>query len=273
MNSTNYRWLRVILVSCGLFVLATGCVIIPIERPSELHDLVITRDLETLKERLRTGASVNATDSYGRSLLYIAALNGRTNFVDFLLAAGANPNQPASWKGNQTPLHVAAMHGRWTVVERLLASGAKVDARTKGRETPLHYAAWYGRPRTVQVLLKAGADPRAVDSRGRSTLHSPHYHWKIDLDHDRSSSEKFDAPPAMAALIKAGAPVNAMSREGATLLIIACQIAPLEVIQLLLDSGADPSVRMADGTTAFSVAESKQRTDVMELLKARGVSR
>lgn len=261
------------LASCGFIALTTGCVVIPIEKPSEIHDFILTRDLEALREKLQAGASVNATDSYGRSLLYVAALNNGTNIVDFLLAAGANPNQPASWKGNQTPLHVAAMYGRWTIVERLLAHGAKVDAHTKGRETPLHYAAWYGRPRTVQALLKAGADPRALDSRGQSTLHSPHYYWKIDPDHDRSPSEKFDAPTAMAALIKAGAPVNATLPHGTTLLMTACYIAPLEVIRLLLESGADPSVRTAHGTTAFSEAERKQRADVMELLKARSVTR
>jgi len=54
------------------------------------------------------------------------------------LAAGADVN--AKNRAENTPLHYAAVEGRKEIAELLIAKGADVNARDKYGGTPLHYA-------------------------------------------------------------------------------------------------------------------------------------
>ena len=54
------------------------------------------------------------------------------------------------------PLHYAAIHGRTEVVELLIAEGADVNAKSKVDLTPLHWAITYNHPETVTLLRKHG---------------------------------------------------------------------------------------------------------------------
>src|SRR5487761_12996 len=106
------------------------------------------------------------------------------------------------------------------------------DARTAGLKgpggsTPLMYAALYGDADAVRLLLDSGADPNVRNEAGASALM-----WAVDeLEKTRL-------------LLERGAEVNARSDDGRTALSIAAgRVGSLAVVRLLLDSGADPSVR------------------------------
>lgn len=71
----------------------------------------------------------------------------------------------ASQPGRRTPLHYAAIYGRTEVAEALLAAGANPNVRDKAGWQPLHYGVLNGRANKltmVRILLEGNADPRTV---------------------------------------------------------------------------------------------------------------
>jgi ankyrin repeat protein len=112
---------------------------------------------------------------------------------------------------------------------RTMLGEAPGIARLKGPggSTPLMYAVLHGDLDDVRLLLDGGADPNVRNEAGATALM-----WAVDdLDKTRL-------------LLGRGADVKARSEDGRTALAIAAsRYGSLEVVRLLLDSGADPSVQ------------------------------
>ena len=96
-----------------------------------------------------------------------------------------------------------------------------------GGSTPLMYAVLYGDADAVRLLLDNGADPNVRNEAGASALM-----WAVDnLEKTRL-------------LLQRGADVNARSDDGRTALSIAAsRFGSHAVVSILLDAGADPSVK------------------------------
>jgi len=111
--------------------------------------------------------------------------------------------------------------------EKLLRDDPKAaNLKGPGGATPLMYAALYGDADTVRLLLEAGADPNVRNDAGATALM-----WAVDdLDKTRL-------------LLKGGADANARSDNGRTPLLSATvRVGSADVVKLLLDHGANPSV-------------------------------
>ncbi|VEL14124.1 unnamed protein product, partial [Protopolystoma xenopodis] len=70
-----------------------------------------------------------------------------------------------------TPLHMAAMYGRFDRVQNLLAHGADPLARDSRGNTPLHVAASCGHGLFVDSMLRAGVPWNCPGEMGSSALH------------------------------------------------------------------------------------------------------
>ncbi len=93
-------------------------------------------ELAAVKHHLATGQDVNAKAPVSRvTPLMMAAITGKTEVVNFLLAKGADPNLTNN--EGSTALHMAAFFGHLEIVKTLLAKGAHVNARNQRSETPL----------------------------------------------------------------------------------------------------------------------------------------
>jgi ankyrin repeat protein len=111
---------------------------------------------------------------------------------------------------------------------RTLLRAEPKAANLKGPDgsTPLMYAVLYGDTDSVRLLLEVGADPNARNEAGATALM-----WAAD-DADKTRL-----------LLKAGADANARSDDGRTPLLSATGwVGTGEVVSLLLDHGANPSV-------------------------------
>lgn len=97
--------------------------------------------------------NVNDLNKFGETPLMLAVFKGQDELFDELIAAGADPQRGGNW----TPLHYAATEGRTEFIERLLKAGASVNIQTSSGVTPLIMAARKPSRAAVTMLLKAGA--------------------------------------------------------------------------------------------------------------------
>ena len=166
-------------------------------------------------------------------------------------------NINASDKEGRTALMYAAKAKNFTALTFLLASGAKVNAKDKKGNTALLLCDM--KEETVKLLLDAGADVKAVNTDGVSVM------FNAASDTDLA---------VIRALIARGAPMNiANTKNGYTPLMFAVRMrGKLELIRLLVDSGADVHVTGKDGVTAMSLAEKWGEADVRAYLKEKSGS-
>jgi ankyrin repeat protein len=116
------------------------------------------------------GATVNAQDTYGRTALVLASVNGHEGAVRALLAGGAR--QGLLGNAGRTALHLAAANGHTGVVRLLCAApGAPVDAQDSDGSSPLLLASRNGSEDAVRILLARGAQQGLRDSGGMAALH------------------------------------------------------------------------------------------------------
>lgn len=113
--------------------------------------------VDAARTALSFKADPNRYETYsGNTLLMQAAANGHVPTVDTLLRAGANPNWPNS-RTCQVPLHVAAPKGDLALVRRIVEAGSSLsDSDSKGK-TPLDLARAAGKQGVVAYLEQAGA--------------------------------------------------------------------------------------------------------------------
>jgi len=171
----------------------------------------------TLVER---GCSPNEPNAEGELALVVAVAQHRVQVVRILLELGADPNLP---DGNGTvPLERALEHVG--ILRSLLASGADPN-RAEG--TPLVYRA-AKHPRVLSALLEHGADPNAMTGAGETALG-----FVSDWGYI-SSAEILIAADAC--------PTQLDPATGRTPLVYAAENGRVEILERLLDIGADPTV-------------------------------
>lgn len=229
----------------------------------------IVGSLDAMKLLLEKGADVNAQNQFGSTALIWSATDKAK--VELLLEHGANPNLAS--KRGRTPVLVAAMSDRSAPIVRLLIDkGADVQAKDFLKTTALKAATFGNDSETVRLLLEAGLDPNAADLPGLTPLMMA-AGWNGNLE-------------TVKMLLAKGANVNAVSRPvmglptriapskfgNLTALIMAAPFGPPELIQTLLDAGANVNAKDVRGMTPLMLAVATDHQDpaVIRLLLSRG---
>jgi ankyrin repeat protein len=221
-------------------------------------------DMESARALLDGGADVNQATSYGWTPLLTAVNNRNYRLAQMLIERGADVNKANN--GGWTPLYLATDNrniegGDYPVqkadiehleiIRLLLEKGANANARVKDQTltrtiftmqwffedgaTPFVRAAQSSDVELMQLLLKHGADPKAATANGDNALTAAGgIGWVEGVTYERS-------------------------RE-----------ANLQTIRMLLDLGLDPNHQNIEGRSALMGAAMKGRTEVIELLVARG---
>jgi ankyrin repeat protein len=223
-----------------------------------IHWAVYRVDYELLDALIARKAKADVSNEFGATPLAQAAMLGDARMVKTLLDAGAGP-EGANQDG-QTALMVAIKTGELPVVEMLVKSGANVNAVEKfHNQTALMWAAVAPKnaAEMTKLLLAKDADvrPRALYNDWPSQITSePRAQYRPTGGLTALLYAARDGCyDCVAALIGAGADVNAPTPEGVTPLMIALDNDHNEVAKLLLDHGANPGVWDWWGRTALYI--------------------
>ncbi len=205
----------------------------------------VTNDnVEMTNYLVNKGVRLDILSERGTALKF-AAMNGNFEIAKLLIDRGCDPN--AADQDGWTALQNAAGLGHTEIVEILLAAGAdpnrstmNADPDEQGR-TPLTDASYEGHEEIVALLLRNDADPNKI-----TALRSTALREAVFADHFAVARM----------LIEAGADVNHICGQGQTPLSLACGQLVLaqagdednvqehiDLIKLLLDSGANPTIR------------------------------
>lgn len=204
-------------------------------------------------------ADINEENIDGLIPLQVAAIQGNAVMLRLLLKHGADLNQQNKY--SKTALMLAAAFGQTHIAEILIKSGAAVNLADNFKFTALHAAAEAGCLEIVRLLLENGADPVIADEQQRSPL----YH-AADMGHTdiinlllryRPLADHLTHPlitplsmavmgghiEAIKALLAAGEDINFRSpADGTTVLHFAAESGHVDMINFLVQSGADPDV-------------------------------
>lgn len=166
-----------------------------------------------------------------------------------LLARGFDPNvrDPNGQHGlflaiKEPSPNVAAALIDWPKTE--------VESRTRADESPLMLASLKGQTDLVKKLIARGAD---VNKPGWAPLHYAATNGHTEI---------------MTLLLENHAYIDASSPNDSTPLMMAALYGTPSAVKLLLEAGADPSIKNRLGLTAIDFANRDKRTEAAEIIAA-----
>eukprot|EP01088_Endostelium_zonatum_P016532 TRINITY_DN450_c0_g1_i1.p1 TRINITY_DN450_c0_g1~~TRINITY_DN450_c0_g1_i1.p1 ORF type:complete len:463 (-),score=111.91 TRINITY_DN450_c0_g1_i1:43-1431(-) len=207
-------------------------------------------NVSLVKLLLEYGAdpSSYSTQHAGCCALHIAA---EKNYVDVvrLLLDQANVNvNVRSVKQQLTPLISASCCGSLDAVNVLLSHGAEIDAQSSTGNTALMLAIDRGKIEVALALIKNKADLEIRGQKGWTALHNA-----------ASGGEKGYLEVAEA-LLAAGASVDALSETMLTPLHEAAGKSLVEIVQLLVNRGANVNARDKFNNTPLRMCASNAQS-------------
>ena len=211
--------------------------------------------IRAVRALLAAGSDVNDARPDGATPLLVAVVNGHEDLVDLLLATGADPNA----EGGSTRLTVQGMRAvaMPLAIRKLGYSESESEGIVRGNifgrplQAAVHVANWHisdqyivvnlDRLRVLRALLAYGADVN-----GRNSMEEPRWSGARYRRH----------------------------MTGATAFMLAAKSADVEVLRLLLEYGADPTINTEDNITplmaaaGISWASNQDRASEAEVLEA-----
>ncbi len=219
---------------------------------------------EEVEQALKFGANIAAQDVQGKTALMFAAENNSPDVVQVLLDNGADVNDKD--KQDMTALMYAAGKNSLEVVRILLNAKADVSIKDNQGMTALMYAT--RRDKDVPEVVKLLAVPKEPWYKlGKDVVNAGDNEDKTAL----MFAAENNSPDVVQVLLDNGADVNAKDKQDMTALMFAAENNSPDVVQVLLDAGADINAKdKQDMTALMHAVTGKCDADVVEkLLNAR----
>lgn len=209
-----------------------------------------------------------------KATLIKAIKAGDMALLQQLLDAGSKLEELGMW--DNTPLLAACMHGNAEASMKLIEAGALVTARNEHGATPLHYAAVEGKLELVNALIQVSKSSDSDNvlklvNCGTARIYNRHLDCYAERTPLASAAES-GFEDICVTLAKAGAAIDFSDQDGRTPLWLACRNARASVTRVLLQLGADATVRDVHGVSVLNACTSAScNEDVVLALLAHGV--
>ena len=186
----------------------------------------------TLRRLLLRNADLNATLPDGSTPLHAAVAAGWRETFDKLLERGVDVNVRNA--RGETPLYLAVVNRDYYDVWLLLCHSADPDIPSIATgETPLMASARAEHPNIVRELLSSGAAPYATDPQGRTAMDLAVAYGDTDMQEQ----------------LQLYLDTKRYTEFTPEQIPDAAEHAPLDVLEKLLQEGADPNAQDAEGRT------------------------
>ena len=222
-----------------------------------------------VKFLIAKGADIHVCSNDGWNAITGAYFKNHVKIVQLLTANGAKFGE----KYREAALLSAYEHGSTEVVKSLISDGVSVNIGTGNGEPLLILAIARGDFAMLDLILNAGADVNIRDTKGNPALLSAivnaQYAAAVQLI-ERGASVNVKGPKWAAlhvaalygrsdlckSLLEAGASIDQLGDASHTALMLASQEQHVETVRLLLEHGADPNRKNAQGLTPYRIAPS-----------------
>ncbi|XP_058499707.1 dynein axonemal heavy chain 12 [Solea solea] len=236
----------------------------PSEDPGEIFKAIKEGDEDTLNRLAEQPESLSRVDERGWIPLHEAAVQHDKRIIEIIFSASPPGAAQCRTLKGETPLFLAVVHGLRENATFLLQNGSSPDLQNDEQDSPLVAAILNDQYDLATLLLRHRANVDQTGPLNRTALHESAF---LGLENfvylllesgakPNSCDIKMKTPLALAAqnghlnvvevLVQKGANVRCESESG-TILFEAAASGNPDIISLLLEHGADPNVPLYSG--------------------------
>ena len=228
---------------------------------------------------VRYGAAIHITNSDGKSAIFLARESGFHEIAQLLTHASSvrhkrhalltEEKEEGKEKALNYELFRAAEYGDISKVNHLLKLGSDTTKdRTSRRSAG-------GSPNGSSPTSGGSSKEKEKEKESSSDTSQPATRYTVDIAAtgiDNWTALHFAARKGRAAVVslllthQPPCPVNAVTKNGWTALMMACDKGYVDCVRLLCEGGADVNVRSFDGYSAYSVAKEGEHSEICDIL-------
>ena len=247
------------------------------EETSPLFAAVRREDIKEVERLIGIDGAVNVTDSIGETPLFEAVNKNNSAIIEILLSnkADINARNKAGW----TALYYAVLKGNVEMVKLLLEKGTDKGIPDNNKNTPKQIADKKGFTEIAKLLDNYKEDT-VLSNTAETNAQAA---GKISPSGSSITLARIEATPGMLNAVKNGnveevkkllyvAPIQANAEDSNcwSVLHLAVFSNKKEVVDLLLEKGADVNKKVPGGYTPLDYALGYEHKEIAEILRSKG---